>query len=143
MKCKLYILWFVLLIVKGYELNAQITLAPGLTVGQSAIIQLDENLADTMLVITYRPNSNIAVTDTLRSLRPTSIFIWTPARSGVVMISTSSGINENVSIGFSDFSWSGLLVMLLAGSILFGGVSYAFRTLFRKDDIPTAQPPDT
>ena len=97
--------------------------------GETITVTLEEAASE--LLIAYRPNSSVVRRDTLRASVPTTEFIWTPKDAGVVALSTSSA-SRNVSVRFQEFSWKGLVVMLLAGSILFGGVIFAFRVLFSK-----------
>lgn len=128
-------------------LPAQINLSTEKPVaGEPLTINLAE--PDTLLIVAYRPNSSVVRRDTLRAAAPTDAFEWTPARAGVVALSTSTG-SRNVSVRFRTFSWRGLIVMLLAGAILFGGVVFAFRVLFREAesgqsvDVDPASRPDT
>ncbi len=114
--------------------------------GESITVQLEAPAS--MLVIAYRPNSSVVRRDTLFSDTPATEFSWTPERAGVVALSTESA-SRNVSVRFQGFSWEGLLVMVLAGAILFGGAIFAFRVLFSEAeegqsvDIDPATRPDT
>ncbi len=100
--------------------------------GEEVTIQLEE--PTNAVAIAYRPNSSVVRRDTLFSDTPTQSFQWIPVSAGVVALSTES-YSRNVSVRFRGLSWQGLLVMLLAGAILFGGVFFAFRVLFSKKEI--------
>jgi hypothetical protein len=128
-------------------LSGQIELsAEPLVAGREATVRL--GAPDSILIIAYRPNSSVVRRDTLRAAEPVAAFQWTPEKAGVVALSTSTDA-RNVSVRFRGFSWKGLTVMLLAGTILFGGVIFAFRVLFREEesgqsiDVDPASRPDT
>jgi|GEM_PF-4580448 len=78
--------------------------------------------------ITYRPGSRIATTDSFPVAGAT--WTWTPREAGVVMISTPEGGAQNVSVRFNQTPWQGVMILLLAGGVLFGGAIVSFRTLF-------------
>lgn len=108
-------------------------------VGEKIVISFDVPV-DT-LTITYRPNSSVAKTEVLVNRPPATSFEWASKDPGLVELSyldkSGSGPvpeTRNVSIYFSGLSFSGLAVMVFAGFILFGGVGFAFRTLFRDED---------
>lgn len=112
--------------------------------GEALTIKLAQ--AESQVVVAYRPNSSVVRRDTLKAENPATEFSWTPKKAGVVALSTSSA-SRNVSVRFQGFSVQGLVVMLLAGCILFGGVIFAFRVLFSKpetqQDLDPAMRPDT
>jgi hypothetical protein len=144
---KKHYLFIYLLCLCPFLADAQIQLSNEKPVaGEAVTISLDQ--PETQVVIAYRPNSSVVRRDTLRSDGPTSEFSWTPQKAGVVALSTSSA-SRNVSVRFEGFSYPGLVVMLLAGGILFGGVIFAFRVLFSKTkrgedvDFDPATRPDT
>jgi hypothetical protein len=55
---------------------------------------------------------------------------WQPARAGVVQLS-SGGLTQNLSVRYAEFPLGGLIVMVLAALILFGGIVVSMRTLLR------------
>ena len=99
--------------------------------------------ADSVLV-TYRPG---AVTATTETFTPgTATFEFTPSRAGVVSVSAPGGGSQSLSVRFAGTPLSGLLVMILAGLILFGGAGIALRTLLsdgHRIEIDPAMRPDT
>lgn len=90
--------------------------------------------ADTLLV-TYRPSSAIA----RRVMLPASgggAVRWTPTDAGVVALSTPGGPSQNVSVRFRGIPIGGLVVLLFAGTVLFGGAAFALKKLFEDDPPP-------
>lgn len=81
------------------------------------------------LTVTYRPNSSIPIVDHLPTGGQGSIE-WTPGHPGVVALSMPGGPSQNVSVRFLSVPWSGVMVLTLAGLILFGGIIFSFRKLF-------------
>lgn len=105
-----------------------ITLSPEIpVVGQEMTLRFEAPV-DTVFV-TYRPNSAVARRDTIRIGEAASMR-WTPSRAGVVAISLPDGTRQNVSVRFTKTPLSGLVVLLVAGLILFGGAGWAMRMLF-------------
>lgn len=111
-------------------MNAQMEVSTNkIILGESVTVILEQ--AQETLIVEYRPSSNIVTRDTLVSATPTRNFEWTPKKPGVVRLNTRGG-SKNVSVRFRGLSVNGLLVMLLAGVILFGGAGLAFRSLMAK-----------
>lgn len=81
------------------------------------------------LIVTYRPNSSIPIEDRLLTNEQGSA-AWTPRYPGVVALATPDGPTQNVSVRFLTTPWSGVVVLTLAGVILFGGIVVSFRKLF-------------
>lgn len=85
--------------------------------------------ADTVTV-TWRPNSAIPETVVL-NVTGTS-FEWTPSRSGVARIDVISGgetVSQNVSVRYASYPASGIFILIIAGTILFGGAGFAMGKL--------------
>lgn len=101
------------------------------TQGEAVTITLEK--PESMLVVTYRPNSSVARRDTIWSEPPATEFLWKPLQAGVASLSTPTA-SRNVSVRFQGLSASGILVMIVAGTLLFGGVAFAFRVLFRDEE---------
>lgn len=123
------LLAFLLLFVLS-PLSGQIQLSNEFPVkGEPVEITLEE--PGDRIYFTYRPRSSVARTDSLSAEAPATRFNWTPRDAGVVTIRAGEA-SRNVSVRFGGISTSGLIVMLLAGGILFGGVGFAFRILFQE-----------
>jgi hypothetical protein len=123
------------------SLPAQIELSTDEPVaGEAVTITLDEPVQD--LIITYRPNSSVIRHDTLRAGAPATAFTWTPAQAGVVALAAGDA-TRTVSVRFSGLSWKGILVMVIAAAILFGGAAFAFKTMFRDEEEDSTMDYDT
>ncbi|MEM1041744.1 MAG: hypothetical protein AAGI91_03860 [Bacteroidota bacterium] len=105
-----------------------ITLAPEIPVANQELTLRFAAPVDTVFV-TYRPNSAVAQRDTIRVGEAQSMR-WTPKRAGVVRIGLPDGTSQNVSVRFAATPLAGVLVLLFAGLILFGGATWAMRKLF-------------
>lgn len=93
------------------------------------------------LTVTYRPNSSVSKTEMLVNEPPANTMEWASKEPGLVALayldkSTGSPqrVTRDLSIRFDGVSGSGIAVMLLAGIVLFGGATTAFRTLFQEQD---------
>jgi hypothetical protein len=93
------------------------------------------------LTVTYRPNSSVAKTEILVNDPPATSMAWSSKEPGLVALhyvdksgDSLQGVNRNLSVRFSGVSASGIVVMVLAGIILFGGATTAFRTMFREQE---------
>ena len=83
--------------------------------------------------MTYRPNSRIARSDSL-AIGPDGSVTWIPEQAGVVALAVDAGPVRNVSVRFAGVPWLGVLVLLVAGTILFGGAAFGLRRMLRGDD---------
>ncbi len=103
------------------------TVVPG---GETLTILAPPGANDTLDVL-YRPGATALVSEEI-VLRNSSDASWTwqPQRAGVVRL-RSAGITQNVSVRYQAFPVGGVIVMLLAGLVLFGGIVVAMRTLMR------------
>ncbi len=99
--------------------------------GEPVTITLPEPASE--LIVTYRPNSSIARVDTLRAEPPATAFLWTPRQAGVASLSIPTE-GRNVSVRFQGLSGSGIFVMIIAGTLLFGGAGFAFYILFKDEE---------
>lgn len=93
------------------------------------------------VTVTYRPGS---VTSTSETFAPgAATFEFTPSQAGVVSVS-AGGASRNLSVRFRDTPALGLLVMIGAGLVLFGGAAVSLRALLsdghRIDVDPTLRP---
>lgn len=134
------ILFAALLLLLAGPLKAQyLNTHEVLKAGQE--VQLTIPGADTLLV-TYRPGSNIS--ETIRIPVEGKHFTWTPREAGIVALSTPDGPTQNVSVRFDAFPFPGFVILIAAGSILFGGALFASVKLFGKESAEQiAARPDT
>jgi len=90
------------------------------------------------LTVTYRPNSSIETVETIPA-RGEQTVSWTPAQAGVVALSAGGSGSRNVSVRYQRVPAGGIVVLLIAGCLLFGGAIFAFRKLFQ-DGPPPSRP---
>ncbi|MGB3542744.1 hypothetical protein [Rubrivirga sp.] len=78
------------------------------------------------VTVTYRPG---AVTATSETFTPGSeTFVFSPSKAGVVSVSGGDA-TQSLSVRYLGTPTAGLIVMILAGLILFGGAGMALRAL--------------
>lgn len=94
--------------------------------GQPVTLRFSEPADSVML--TYRPNSDLASTDAV-ALGGATAYEWTPREAGLVRITTPGGVAQSVGVRFTGLPVSGLLVLVVAGLVLFGGAAFALFTL--------------
>jgi hypothetical protein len=94
------------------------------------------------VVARYRPGSRVESADTVGVTDPAGALEWMPRDAGLVTLQTAGGgpaISRNLSVRYAGVPLPGLVIMILAGVILYGGVIRGFQTL--KEPVPL--PPDT
>ena len=94
--------------------------------GRPVTVRFDAPTDSVML--TYRPNSDLASTDAV-ALGGATDYRWTPRAAGLVKITTPGGVEQSVGVRFTGLPASGLLVLVVAGLVLFGGATFALRSL--------------
>lgn len=100
--------------------------------GEPVEVSLAGDAVGAELLVTYRPNSAVVATETLPfdGGRAT----WVPSQPGIAVLSVSEGektVSRNVSVRFASIPWSGVLVFLGTGLLLFGGASFALRRMLQ------------
>lgn len=107
------------------------------TQGQTHQLKCSDTTAS-KLTVTYRPNSKTSVSmDVVGG--GDGAFAWKPASPGLVAISafvpgTESAVaTKNFSVRFAETSVVGIVVMLFAALLLFGGAAFSIRALLRDD----------
>lgn len=101
------------------------------------------------VVAVYRPSSNTVHRQELTPVDASGTVLWTPTDAGPVTLQvwpagadhsadTQPDTALTVAVRFGSFPPSGLLTMLLAGLLLFGGAVTAFWMLLQ----PTGHPPE-
>ncbi len=94
---------------------------------RGATIELTFPAVVDSFTVTYRPGAVTARTEVFATNGLLTVG-WTPKRAGVVQISTDDD-SKNLSVRFSSSPILGILVMVVAGVILFGGAAVAMRML--------------
>ncbi|MEM1054154.1 MAG: hypothetical protein AAGI52_01405 [Bacteroidota bacterium] len=105
--------------------------------GQPVRVTLDQPTESVQVV--WRPNS--AIPDTVALSPDGATFEWTPSRAGVATVVTPEG-SQNVSVRYSAYPATGIFILILAATILFGGAGFAMGKLLGDEDAP-ALPMDT
>ena len=109
------------------------------TRGEPVTVTFSESVDS--VTVTYRPGAITATADTFTPGSET--FEFSPERAGVVSV-TSGDASQSLSVRFRGTPISGLLVMILAGLVLFGGAAVALRALLSGGDkIDPTLMPDT
>ncbi len=94
--------------------------------------------------VVWRPNS--AVSDTVALDATGTSFVWRPTRAGVARIALITGgerVEENVSVRYDRYPGSGIFILIVAGTILFGGAGFAMGKLLGEetlDDLAERRP---
>ncbi|MBU1701321.1 MAG: hypothetical protein KJ970_08430 [Candidatus Eisenbacteria bacterium] len=85
----------------------------------------------------YRPNSEVSVENELGTTDSFGRIAWQPRDAGLVSLTAAGAgetVHRDVSVRFSGVPWRGLMVLLLAGLILFGGnAMFIIKTLQAKE----------
>ncbi len=106
-------------------------------------------VADASVEAVYRPGSEVSHTEAVGRTGPDGSLPWTPADAGVVTLRSTPPAptgtepaveTRNLSVRFQGAPPLGVVIMILAGVILYGGVILGFRRL---GQAPTGLRPDT
>ena len=96
------------------------------TTGKSTTIKTDT--LEQTVELTYSPGSKVEAKETVKA-QGTRLVLWRPQRPGVVSIAAPNHATKNVSVRFDGVPLSGLVIMMLAGAVLFGGALFSLRSL--------------
>lgn len=101
-------------------------------------------LPDLQVEAVYRPGSKVSRTEILGTTREDGRLLWTPDGAGIVTLRTvgdgAPSLSKNLSVRFQGVPLSGLIILIGAGFILYGGVIRGFWLLA---GLPPQLPPDT
>jgi len=106
----------------------------------------DAPLSRADLVARYRPGSEVSHDDTVGVTDAGGRIVWVPSDAGIVTLTATppgddpAPISRNLSVRYRGVPLPGLLILLAAGVILFGGVIRGFRSL---SGPRPPRPPDT
>jgi hypothetical protein len=93
----------------------------------------EEPAAGAVVRATYRPNSEVSTEEEIGVTDARGVLVWRPADAGMVQLDARKGddsAGRAVSIRFPSPPSQGLVVLLIAGLILFGGnIRFVSRTL--------------
>ncbi len=103
------------------------------TRGEAVEVRLTgvESAAGVQLTAAYRPGSATEVSETVGIFGSDGVLQWSPTDAGLSVLSANSGdeslASRNVSIRFDSTPPLGMLILLLAGLLLFGGTTVMLR----------------
>jgi hypothetical protein len=106
-------------------------------------------VAGATVTATYRPNSQTSRAHELAPTDAAGRTRWTAEDAGIVTLAAKSASGEplasrNVSVRFGGMPASGVAVMLIAGTLLFGGALLGMVLLLREPShAPEHEPPST
>jgi len=102
------------------------------TRGQTTTITLQgaEDPTQWSLTFTYRPNSKTSRTTVAQPFQANGALNWKPDDSGIVQIAVQGPgegdkIAKIIAVRFPSPPASGIVILLIAGAILFGGAGYS------------------
>lgn len=107
-------------------------------------------VADAVITARYRPNSQTVHTETLPPTGADGRVTWRPKDAGVVALAVTDPAggpalaSTRVAVRFGSFPLSGLLVMVIAAVVLFGGAAWGMLILLTgPGPLPAEEPPST
>ena len=88
------------------------------------------------LKVVYSPSSETEMVEEIGRFSESGVISWKPTRPGIATLSARDDadtdiVSSNVAIYFSSTPMSGVLVMLLAGALLFGGAGVSLNFALR------------
>lgn len=104
-----------------------------------------ERAEDLGLWVVYSPNSETWTEEEIGRFSSGGTVTWNPSRFGIATLSARDAAGkvvttENVAILFAKTPRSGVLVMLFAGLLLFGGAGFSLRSVL-SSGVPKHSPP--
>lgn len=88
------------------------------------------------IAVTHRPNSEVMTVETIGMTDASGQLIWTPSDAGIATLEASgAGLDPlamTLSVKFRRIPTLGIIMLMLAGMILFGGNGYSFAKTFAK-----------
>ena len=132
-------IFLILLSLPATVLAREITLSTSPPVEDEALtlILVAEDAPACRLKVIYRPNSETAKEEEVGAFRGDGTIQWTPSAPGIASLQAVGPdnevlVSENVAIRFSGIPAYGVLVMVLAGILLFGGAGVSLRLALRE-----------
>ena len=87
-----------------------------------------------LVMVTYRPGSNVAATKVAGTTDGTGEIEWIPDHAGIATLEVegddASSPSLTVSVRFRNVPTLGVILLMLAGMILFGGNGYSIAKTF-------------
>ena len=111
--------------------------------GEPCLIRVtdgEEPVRSARLRVTYRPNSEVETVQRLGATNAEGELVWIPEDAGIATLEAGlasvgsegepTSLNLTVSVRFQSSPALGIVILLTAGMILFGGNGYAFAKTF-------------
>jgi len=113
--------------------------------GQNVSLTGAEDADHLRLWVVYSPNSETQTEEEIGRFSSQGTISWNPSRSGIATLSARDAAGEmvavkNVAVLFAKTPAAGVLVMLFAGILLFGGAGLSLRSVLRSG-VPEHSPP--
>jgi len=86
------------------------------------------------LSATFRPNSATERSVEVGVFGPDGGLFWTPVEEGITLLKAVRGeavVQKNVAVKFASAPAAGIAMMLVAGTVLFGGIFVSIRRVLR------------
>jgi hypothetical protein len=116
-------------------------------VGEPVTVSFNPNgsSGDLILRVVYAPNSETSSVEEIGRVSADGSVEWTPGRFGIATLKLTDGAGdtiavENVAVLPDGAPATGVLVMLFAGILLFGGAGVSLRSVLRSG-VPEQMPP--
>ena len=95
-----------------------------------------DNPESIVLHATYRPNSSTELKTVVGPLGADGTVLWKPVDAGITTLLAMGGdkkiASKNVAVCYPSTPASGMVVMFLAGFLLFGGALYSLRNALKE-----------
>ena len=146
---KTIILTVVLLGLSGGSASAiELTLDddfPMVGIDQIVRIADVEHAENLRLWVICSPNSETQTEEEIGQFSSDGVITWNPSRFGIATLSARDDqggivVSENVAVLFAKTPTAGVLVMIFAGVLLFGGAAFSLRSVL-KSGVPQHVPP--
>ncbi|MHC4944563.1 MAG: hypothetical protein ACYTG7_16215 [Planctomycetota bacterium] len=111
---------------------------PVLVKGEAHVLSLTVDVPEEVfLSVIYRPNSATEMKEDPAPFSEEGMITWTPQAAGIATLTVLDGAgetitSEDVSICYSGIPASGILTMILAGVLLFGGAAFSLTMALRR-----------
>lgn len=116
-------------------------------VGQDREVSVSgvERAEDLVLWVVYSPTSETSTEEEVGRFSTDGTVTWSPSRFGIATLSARDDAGqvvaaENAAILFAETPGTGVLVMIFAGVLLFGGAAFSLRSVLASG-VPEQLPP--
>ena len=97
-----------------------------------------EACSSAQVSVTYRPNSKTEKEVVIGSPQAACELTWIPEDPGIVRITVKvngkTEAEKRASVRFAKTPASGIVILIFAGLVLYGGIAYSFKVSFSRED---------